>query len=205
MRKPEIKKYLQERDWESLLEQAGRDRRLVYYLFPYLYSTDELVRKRSIEALGLVCAFMAQKDKDLVRDVLRRLWWSINDESGGIGWSAAEAMAEIIKHRPEDFADYGSITVSFIDEEFLLRGVLWAAGTLARVDPTLVKFALNRIIELLDHPNPILRGYAARAAAAAGAAPEKLALLKNDPATVQVYVDGKLRWRTVAELAGHEK
>lgn len=201
--KAEVKKYLEERDLERLTALAGEDKRVVNYIFRCLYSADELLRKRAIEALGLVCNVIADRDPGAVLNILRQLWWSINEESGGIGWSATEAMAEIIKHRPEEFSDYGSITVSFLDEEMLCRGGLWAAGTLAQIRPSFINHALPEIINFLDSSDPTLRGYAARALLAAGAAKDKLELLKEDRAPVQVYENGELYYRTVAELAGH--
>jgi len=201
--KAEVKKYLEERDLERLTALAGEDERVVNYIFRCLYSADELLRKRAIEALGLVCNVIADRDPGAVLNILRQLWWSINEESGGIGWSATEAMAEIIKHRPEEFSDYGSITVSFLDEEMLCRGGLWAAGTLAQIRPSFINHALPEIINFLDSSDPTLRGYAARALLAAGAAKDKLELLKEDRAPVQVYENGELYYRTVAELAGH--
>lgn len=202
--KAEVKKYLEERDLDSLAALAREDKRVVNYIFRLLYSADELLRKRAIEGLGLVCNVIADRDPGAVLNVLRQLWWSVNEESGGIGWSAAEAMAEIVKHRPGEFSDYGTIAVSFLEEELLCRGVLWAAGTLAQVRPDFIKRVLPEISGFLDSSDPVLRGYAARALSAVNLAEEKLQSLRNDFTPVQVYENGDLCYKTVAELAGYK-
>ena len=46
--------------------------------------------------MGAVVAHLAEKDMESARVVMRRLMCSLNDESGGIGWGAPEAMGEII-------------------------------------------------------------------------------------------------------------
>jgi hypothetical protein len=46
--------------------------------------------------MGEVMAHLADKDMESARVIMRRLMWSLNDESGGIGWGAPEAMGEIV-------------------------------------------------------------------------------------------------------------
>jgi len=203
--KAEVKDMLQQRNFEPLLKMAGKDKRIVRYIVRCLYSADELLRKRAIEALGLVCSIIAERDEWAVRNILRQLLWSVTEESGGIGWSAPEAMAEIVRHCPGKFHDYGSIAVSFLDEELLRRGGLWAAGTLGKICPEFVEHVLPDIMILLDSPDATLRGYAARALLAVNAGEEKRELLKNDKTPVQVYEDSELKYRTVSELAGFNK
>ncbi|MTI85188.1 MAG: hypothetical protein FH756_15150 [Firmicutes bacterium] len=201
--KTKVEYCLQKKDFDYLLTLARKDKRVVRHIFRYLYSVDELVRKRAIEALGMVSSVIAERDTWSVRNILRQLLWSVTEESGGIGWSAPEAMAEIVKKCPEEFYDYGSIAVSYLDEELLRRSCLWAAGTLGELRPEFIKHVLPGIIKLLDNNDPTVRGYAARALLAVNTAGERLHHFKNDNAPVQVYEDGELRLRTVAELAGH--
>ena len=44
--------------------------------------------------MGASLARLADADMEAARIVMRRLLWSLNDESGGIGWGAPESMAE---------------------------------------------------------------------------------------------------------------
>lgn len=198
--KAKVEKLIMTRDFERLVNLAEEDKRVVRFVMRCLYHADELRRKKAVEALGIICNSIAEKDARVVLNILRQLWWSVNDESGGIGWSAPEAMAEIVKHRPDDFSAYGSIALSYLDEELLCRGSLWAAGTLAKVRPGFVSRVLPQIKMFLKSDDPVLRGYAARALSAAGVG--ELEPLQYDRAPVTVYEKGALSSRTVAELAG---
>lgn len=44
------------------------------------------MRWRAIEGMGAVAHRMAGEDPEAVRNILRNLLWTINEESGGIGW-----------------------------------------------------------------------------------------------------------------------
>jgi len=44
----------------------------------------------------MVISNLTEKEMESARVIMRRLMWSLNDESGDIGWGAPEAMAEII-------------------------------------------------------------------------------------------------------------
>ena len=57
-----------------------------------------------------------------VGEVVRRLLWSMNDESGSVGWSAPEAVAEIVVHVPR-LDEYAEVVASSIDLDPFQRGV----------------------------------------------------------------------------------
>jgi len=195
---------LKERKFSELAERVSRNRGTIRYLNRLLYDLDGLVRWRAIEAMGSVADRLAQDDPEAVRVILRNLLWSINDESGGIGWSAPEAIGEIIYRRPELFGEFASIVLSFIDEPMLRRGVLWAAGRIAEARPALLREALPGLTSFLNDPDPILRGYTLRLLAAVGERPDPVCCshLLEDRSPVPVYEDGELKKVTVAELAG---
>ena len=54
------------------------------------------VKWHAVSALGLVMAALATEDMEAARNIMRRLMWSLNDESGNMGWGIPEAMAEIM-------------------------------------------------------------------------------------------------------------
>jgi hypothetical protein len=67
------------------------------------------------------------------RIIMRRLMWTLNDESGGIGWGVPEAMAEIMINHKGLFKEYAHILMSYaegggnyLDHEPLKRGVIKA-------------------------------------------------------------------------------
>ena len=115
-------------------------------LFSALCSIDEQVRWHAVSAFGHVVPRLARRDREAARVVMRRLLWSLNDESGGIGWGAPEAMAEIMLHDelmadedlhmlisymrqdgPELFQDG-----NYIELPQLQQGVLWGVGRLCQ-------------------------------------------------------------------------
>jgi len=51
------------------------------------------------------------------RVIMRRLMWSLNDESGGIGWGAPEAMGEIMARHEQLTKEYSAILGSYIRED----------------------------------------------------------------------------------------
>ena len=96
-----LKRYLRDRlmaeDFSGALS-AALDlpaRKVVNPLISFFCDHDVVLRWRSVSALGVVVAHLADEDRESARVVMRRLMWSLNDESGGIGWGAPEAMGEI--------------------------------------------------------------------------------------------------------------
>lgn len=194
---------LKERKLDELVEAVLRRKSSIRYLNRLLYDPDELVRRRAVEAMGLLADRLAAEDPEQVRVLLRKLLWTINDESGGIGWSAPECIGEIIYRRPEMFGEFAPVVLSCADEEMLRRGVLWAAGRIAEARPELVRESLPDFAAFLDDPDPVLRGYALRLFANAGEKPgsERISRLLGDRRSIPVYEDGQLKETTVAGLA----
>ena len=185
-------------------------RQAVNPLFSFFYNTDEQIRWRAIIAMGAVVAHLAETDPESARVVMRRLMWNLNDESGGIGWGSPEAMGEILARSPLLAGEFAHILVSYIREDMnylehegLQRGVLWGLARLAESRPELIRSAGPYLIPYMKAPDPILRGLAARTAAALGdnASMAARARLKNDWAQVRVFMNYRLMESTVAELA----
>lgn len=194
---------LKERKFDDLAGLVLRKRGSLRYLNRLLYAPEELTRRQAIEGMGIVADRLAGEDPEAVRVILRTLLWTINDESGGIGWSAPECMGEIIYRRPEMFKEFASIVLSYIDEPMLRRSVLWAAGRIGEARPELVREAVPELSVFLDDPDPVLRGYTLRFLGILG---EKLDVhryghLRDDRSSVPVYESGRLKEVTVADLA----
>lgn len=88
----------------------------------------------------MVVSDMAGEDMEAARIVMRRFMWSLNDESGGIGWGAPESMAEIMTRHEVLAEEYVRILVSYLREEAnflehepLQRGLVWGIGRLGSV------------------------------------------------------------------------
>ncbi len=103
-------------------------------------SGDERLRWRAISATGLLVSRLAASDMESGRVIVRRLMWSLNDESGGIGWGAPEAMGEIMARHLGLAREYACILISYLDKNgnylelpALQEGVLWGLARLAEV------------------------------------------------------------------------
>ncbi len=150
--KIKVRQLLFEDDFEKQIEDIKRvsARRVVNPLFSFLYSNDELLKSRAVIAMGIVVSRLADHEMGSARIIMRRLMWSLNDESGGIGWGAPEAMGEIMARHGKLADEYHKILISysmpgnnFIEHEDLQEGVLWGIARLAQTRPDLVKTASN--------------------------------------------------------------
>lgn len=201
--KEEIISLLENQKFGDLADLVARKRGSIRYLNRLLSNPAGLLRWRAVEAMGHVADRLADEDPEAVRIILRNLFWTINEESGGIGWSSAECIGEIISRRPECFREYVSIILSFIDEAMLRRGVLWAARSIARVLPGLVRESLPDPSIYLDDRDPVVRGYSLLLMEVLEETLDtgRHGRLLEDRSPVPVYGEGLLKEVTVAELA----
>lgn len=192
---------------------ATLDRKAASPLIGFLCAGDERVRWRAIRALGLLAARLYGQEPEQARVILRRLWWMLNDESGGIGWGAPEAMAEVLAVQGGRLADeFGKLLVSLINPEgnylelpALRRGAVWGVGRLCRVRPDLCAGAGPHLVAGLGSKDACLRGLSAWALAGLPALPtgarESLARLSTDGEEVRFFDGEKMALSTVSRLA----
>ena len=121
-------------------------RKLVNALFSFLCSTDKKIKKNAVTAMGEVVSKIAEIDLESARIIMRRLMLNLNDESGGIGWGAPEAMGEIMARSEKLAEEYHKILISYtlgggneLDFEELQKDVIAGLKRLSRVRPNLVK------------------------------------------------------------------
>lgn len=171
---------------------------------------DSLTRWRAVTGIGLVCRKLHRENPEAVRVVMRRLIWMLNDESGGIGWGASEAMAEIMVQIPEMADTYHRILVSYTDPDgnylehpVLQRGLLWAIARMAAVCPAHVQGAAANLTPYLAAKDPELLAGAIRAAGDLGEAGLVSHLVSHleHPATVTIYRENTLVSVGIADLA----
>jgi len=153
---------LREKNSRGLLA-AGKPMALVRALFSLLYSPDELIHWRTVEALGRAAATLADERPEAGRDILRRLFWALNDESGSNAKNVPEAIGAIISRRPALYGDLTSVLLSFLGDPALHRGILWAAAEIGRAAPALIRGAAPAIVPYLTDENPHVRAHAVRA------------------------------------------
>jgi len=154
----------------TLLERIP-DEQLTGHLFSHFYATCELIKFRSVTAMGELGKRLALKQMEKARILMRRIMWNLNDESGGIGWGSPEAMGQILSRSPELALEFKSIlfsyldsTGNFIEHEILQQGVLWGIGTYLKAAPhDLNETVEQQIFSHLHSLDPVKRGYAIRA------------------------------------------
>lgn len=122
------------RDYQKL-NAFGQEGKRVWRLLQFnLYQTDVTLRWHSIEAIAIL--LRTQWDlgrQEKVLDYLRRLIWSISDESGGIGWSAPQTIAETVVAIPQLSEPFVNIMIDrAFSEPTLVKSGLWGIGRLGR-------------------------------------------------------------------------
>jgi hypothetical protein len=193
---------------EQIIDLAGRQRRVLSTLLSLTFDAEPLIAWRAVEAMGAAAARIADDDPEYVRAHLRRLRWLISDESGGICWHSPEAMAEIIRRRPAMFPDDISVVVYLLrvmEEEDLVRfraGILWAIGRLGDIAASDIDAVLPAIAACLDNADPQVRGMAVWCLAQCRRTEPLKARrdLLSDEGTAEIYLDGHLARRSVADL-----
>lgn len=192
---------------------------IIHPLFSALCSVTEMVKWHAVTAFGWVVPAMANDDLESARIVMRRFLWSLNDESGGIGWGAPEAMAEIMALDERLADEYLHMLISYTRDDgpelfqdgnylelpLLQRGLLWGIGRLclARKD-RMQQFCLGRDLQpyLTSADGPV-RGLALWALTALEefSFEREVSTLLDDTAEVSIYWQGRLLSQTVGELA----
>ncbi|MDI6789802.1 MAG: HEAT repeat domain-containing protein [Thermodesulfobacteriota bacterium] len=210
--KRQVLELLTSTDLNPALDELCRlpARQVINPLFSFLSGADPAVRWRAVTAMGMVVARLAAKDMEGARVIMRRLMWSLNDESGGIGWGAPEAMAEIMARHDGLAGEYAHILVSyvrpegnFLEHELLQRGAVWALGRLAQVRPDLIQDCIPNLLPYLKSEDDTVRGLAAwtMGLLRAETARSLLEGLLADNAEIQLYLDNEITVRRVSALA----
>ncbi len=184
--------------------------RVINILISLLYDPDETRFWTVVRLIGETGSRMAEERMESARVVMRRLMWSLNDESGGIGWGAPQAMGEIMAVHPGLADEYARILFSyihpegsFIEHPDLQPGVLWGIGRLLHARPDMKADIADCLMPFLESPDPRVRGMAAWAAAALDE-PRLNSMrerLRADNASVRFPIRGKPMETTVGALA----
>ena len=191
---------------------------VVHALFSAICRENPVVRWHAVTCMGDAVARIAEDDLEAARIVLRRFLWSLNDESGGIGWGAPEAMAECLCRDERLAGEYAHMLVSymredgeelcqdgnFIEHPLLQRGVVWGVGRLAGCRRELLqRLGAGRDLgRYLGAEDPALRGLAALAAGRLREATLRPLLqgLRADTAPLSWYDEGAVHQTTVGAL-----
>lgn len=166
-------------------------------LLSFLSSADGTFRSRSATALGRLVAERARSDLDGAREIVRRLMWSLNDESGGIGWGAPEGLAHILARSDSLCEEFAPVFLSYLRQDGNFLGgspleplLLTAAGILAQARPETLRFlgAERLLTPFLRSPLKNTRELASRA----------LAFLRGEPQEADVLPQQRTACRSVS-------
>jgi hypothetical protein len=177
-----------------------------------LYSQNEEVKWHAVTAMGILVSHLADRDLESARDVMRRLMWSLNHESGGIGWGAPEAMGEIMARDEALAREFAGILVSyirrdgnFLESEILQRGVIWGLSRLTEARPLILRSMqmASHLLPFLDSQDATTRGLAARTLGLLGsrAGRARLQTLLADQAQLTHYHGLRFLTQRVQDLA----
>jgi len=191
------------RSWEELDSLRVRPKKLLRRLMPMLYDAEALARGRAAEAIGRVVKRACAEDPKWAREFVLRLFWSLNEESGSVGWGAPLALGEIAAHCPDLMRPFHPCVIAMLAAEGDPMGALQAAGRIGEFAADLRNEAIQRVSALTHHGDADVRACAAWALGRMRAidAREPLADLLSDSAPGSVFDNGEFRRATVADFA----
>ena len=219
--KHEVLALLQGRDLAVVLEALQRypAKETINTLFSAICREDARLRWLAVSGMGATVARLADEAMEEARIVMRRFLWSLNDESGGIGWGVPESMAETMCRHAGLAEEYVHMLISYMREDgaelcqdgnyiehpLLQRGLLWGVARLSDCRPRLLieKGAGADIPPYLHAEDAATRGLAALAAGNLYLTATEATLrgLVADTAPLTLYWEGVFQPTTVGTLA----
>jgi hypothetical protein len=157
-----IQQALEQNDLDAVVSLVQQHRRALSQLVRIAYDKDTLAGWRAIKAIGRVAKALVKTDDEFLRVTMRKLLWSLSDESGGIGWAAPEILGEIVSADPGKFSDFIPLIAEVyeIEEKVFRPGVIYALMRIAETDPKLVLNYQKVIVRSLVDNDPLARIFA---------------------------------------------
>lgn len=195
-----------------ILEQI-QVRKTIRPLLAALAHVEQKIKMRAAMVLGIQVSRLAGQDMEAAREVVRRLIWSLNHESGSAGWGAPLAMAEIMLNHEGLATEYAHMLISYmqgganpLEEIPLQRDLLQGLGRLGQVRREMLreKGACAHLNAYMESEAPVIRGLAAWCAGLLGAqeARHALQILRADTSEVTLYSENEWTTSRVSDLAG---
>lgn len=142
----EVRKLLLQGREDALVELAATDARTLRPLMGRLWDPDRVMRQRAARVIGRAAAV----DPDRGLELIRRLLWALNDESGTNGVHAIPALGEIGRRVPELLAPHLSALVAMCWDGGLRLELIEAFSAIADSAPQLLVGHLARLETSLD-------------------------------------------------------
>ncbi len=157
-----IQQALEQNDLDAIVSLVQQHRRALSQLIRIAYDKETLAGWRAIKAIGRAAKALVKTDDEFLRVTIRKLLWSLSDESGGIGWAAPEILGEIVSADPEKFRDIIPLIAEVyeIEEKVFRPGVIYALMRIADTAPEMVLNFQQIIISSLVDNDPLMRVYA---------------------------------------------
>ena len=210
--KKELFDLLSQGDLDKALVETGRlpPRQIINPLLSFIQSGNDKVKWGAVKAAGQVVTQLADGDLEAARVIMRRLMWTLNDESGGIGWGSPETMGEIMASHGGLAREYARILLSYaredgnyLEHEGLQRGLLWGVGRLSEKRPELVRDAAGLFLPYLTSGDEVIRGLAARLMGLLRVKEARplLQKLAQDESPISLVIENRLTMTRVQDLA----
>jgi HEAT repeat protein len=205
--KSQLRDWLADARFQRIIDTASKHRRALSTLITLTYDEDPLIHWRALDAIGRCASQMCSTRPEMLKNLLRRLFWQMSDEAGAIAWHAPETIGEIVCADPRAFAGFIPLTVSLLDLEpedlpRFLPGILYALGRIGQKAPDSVKQGLPGILEALKEENAQTRAMAVWCLGRIGESKvlKQRPELAQDQGAAVVYKDEQLASTTVAAL-----
>lgn len=199
--KQRLKGLLEGCAYSEIVDLAVENQAVISRLISMSYDREDTLTWRAIEALKHISLRLTAEDPTLMRETIRRLLWSMSDESGGIGWTACEMIGSIVSAKPKEYAEIIPILWSFKEEEMFRAGSLWAMAQIGTVDRGSISFICGEVSNYFNDPNPSVRAYSAWCASLCGQSKESLiSSITNDEEEFLCYKEGELKKITIRDF-----
>jgi hypothetical protein len=219
--KKDVLAILQHHNLEEIFNKiaAYDSQKLINPLFSALCHREDHVRWSAVFCFGRIVPMLAERDLESARTIMRRFLWSLNDESGGIGWGVPEAMAEVMCHSTVLRQEYRHMFISymrkdgeelfqdgnFLELPMLQRGLLWGMGRLCQQwkKEMLGLQIIDDIAAYLDSEDLYVKGYALWCLLQLGSTSCKANVtpLLSDHREVDLFIDHRITTCTISQLA----
>ncbi len=164
--KEETKLLLGQNRLEEIISLASKNHNILRALYSMLFDSDRLICYRAAVMLSRALVVYRSNDPELIIEYFRRLFWSMNDESGNLCRFAPEAIGEILFKMPHLIDEYGSNLASFLNEEPFEVGVRTAIARIAEKNKKPFAQIDNLLLDSLLNKNPNIKGASLLALAA---------------------------------------
>lgn len=200
--KKDIEALVRDYNVEALLDIARTDARIIRDLQRLLYSVETLIRHRAAEILGKAAALIAEREANIISNLLQGLFTSLTDTAAS-GWGSLAAIGEIISSSPDRFGSYMPQLFMLSRDRTFLKDILDALRKISASNPDLLRKYTYHFIPLLADQSAEVRGLTSILLGnlAAGEAGEDLAALCGDDSEMEIYRDGRLEKVKVGLLA----